>query len=184
MSPFQKGLCWPPEVDFLPCYHFLIHQPVFFSFWEEDCGGSLSQCMGSLLRLEGVSQLRCMRFSCCRAQALEHTGLLVVNVGSLVAVHGLSCPTVCGILVSYPGTEPIPTLEGGFLTTGSPGKSLFYFFHSIYLYQIFSFFKCLFPTTQTQNWNVSSMRVGAFSVSPALVSSMPGTVTWHVVDIR
>ena len=37
---------------------------------------------------------------------------------------GLSCPTACGILVPQPGIEPSsPELEGGFLTTGPPGKS-------------------------------------------------------------
>ena len=31
----------------------------------------------------------------------------------------------CGILMSWPGIEPTsPTLEGGVLTTGPPGKSL------------------------------------------------------------
>ena len=36
--------------------------------------------------------------------------------------HG--CPKACGLLVPCPGIEPeSPALEGGFLTTGSPGKS-------------------------------------------------------------
>ena len=40
-------------------------------------------------------------------------------------VSGLSCPVACGILVPRPGAEPVsPALEGVFLTTGSPGKSL------------------------------------------------------------
>ena len=43
---------------------------------------------------------------------------------SLVAAHRLSCPVACGILVPWPGIEPMsPALEGGFLTTGPPGKS-------------------------------------------------------------
>ena len=38
--------------------------------------------------------------------------------------RGLNCPTECGILVPQPGIEPMsPALEGGFLTTGPPGKS-------------------------------------------------------------
>ena len=43
----------------------------------------------------------------------------------------LSCPVatkwdLSGILVPRPGIEPMsPALEGGFLTTGPPGKSLF-----------------------------------------------------------
>ena len=36
----------------------------------------------------------------------------------------LSCLTACGILVPQPGIQPAcPALEGGFLTTGPPGKS-------------------------------------------------------------
>ena len=43
---------------------------------------------------------------------------------SLVAVRGLSCPAACGILLPPPGIKPSsPALEGGFLTTGPPGKS-------------------------------------------------------------
>ena len=39
--------------------------------------------------------------------------------------HGLSCPVAWGILVPRPGIEPVSlALEGGFLATGSPGKSL------------------------------------------------------------
>ena len=38
--------------------------------------------------------------------------------------HGLSCPTVCRILVPGPGIEPTcPALAGGSLTNGPPGKS-------------------------------------------------------------
>ena len=38
---------------------------------------------------------------------------------------GLSCPPACGILVPRPGIKPTTfALEGGFLTTGPPGKSL------------------------------------------------------------
>ena len=47
--------------------------------------------------------------------------------GSVVAAYGLSCPEACGILVPRPGIEPVsPALEGGFLTTGPPGKSPVY----------------------------------------------------------
>ena len=38
--------------------------------------------------------------------------------------HGLSCSTAYGILIPWPGTEPVsPALEGRFLTTGAPEKS-------------------------------------------------------------
>ena len=37
---------------------------------------------------------------------------------------GLSCPTVCGILVPWPGIEPTsPAMGGKFLSIGPPGKS-------------------------------------------------------------
>ena len=40
-------------------------------------------------------------------------------MGSVVVVHGFSCPMACGIL----GIEPVPpALAGRFLTTGPPGK--------------------------------------------------------------
>ena len=69
------------------------------------CTGSLWQCV----QYKG--------FSCCGTRALEH---------SLSMWRGLNCPESCGILVPRPGTKPTsPLLEGGFLTTGPPGKSPF-----------------------------------------------------------
>ena len=57
----------------------------------------------------------------CGMQAPECVGLVVVACG-------LSCPEACGILVPQAGIEPMsPALEGGFLTTGPPGKSLLYY---------------------------------------------------------
>jgi len=48
--------------------------------------------------------------------------------GSLTAIHGLSGPIACGILVPQPGIKPaFPALEGRFLTTGPLGKSKTYF---------------------------------------------------------
>ena len=44
--------------------------------------------------------------------------------GSLVAACELSCSMACGTLVLQPGIKPeSPVLQGGFLSTGSPGKS-------------------------------------------------------------
>ena len=68
--------------------------------------------------------------SACRLFVAAH-GLLsscdtwaVEREGSVVVAHGLSCPEACRILVPRPGIEPtFPALEGGFLTTGPPGKS-------------------------------------------------------------
>ena len=65
----------------------------------------------------GVWASHCDGFSCCELQVLGHTGTVLV-------VHGLSCPTACGILLPAPGIEPMsPALSGGFLTTQPPGKS-------------------------------------------------------------
>ena len=45
--------------------------------------------------------------------------LYLWHMGSLVATHGLSCPTAHGLLAPQPGIEPVsPTLKGRFLTTG------------------------------------------------------------------
>ena len=56
-------------------------------------------------------------------------------VGSAVAPWGLSGPKACGILVPLPSIEPASlVLEGGFLTTGPPGRSLFFFFLVLPLY--------------------------------------------------
>ena len=53
---------------------------------------------------------------CFGAQALG-------SAGSAVAGRGLSCPVVCGILVSRPEIKPMPpALAGRFLATESKGK--------------------------------------------------------------
>ena len=76
--------------------------------------------------------------SSCGVWAPEHVGSVVAacglsscgvrapgHVGSVVAARGLSFPVADGILVPQPGIKPTsPALEGGFLTTRSPGKSL------------------------------------------------------------
>ena len=52
---------------------------------------------------------------------------LVVSVHglSLAGAHGLSCPVARRILVPQPGIQPTsPAMEGRFLATGPPGKSL------------------------------------------------------------
>ena len=51
-------------------------------------------------------------------------GLSSCHVGAVVVARKLSCPAACGILIPQPEIEPAPTaLQGGFLTTGPPGKS-------------------------------------------------------------
>ena len=48
---------------------------------------------------------------------------LVHGLLSKTVAHGFSCPEAYGILVPGPGVKPAsPALEGGFLTTGPPGK--------------------------------------------------------------
>ena len=62
----------------------------------------------------------------CGAQALLWGAWLLSlwHLGSVVVTHWPGCPEACGILVPQPGIEPMsPALEGGFLTTGPPGKS-------------------------------------------------------------
>ena len=45
--------------------------------------------------------------------------------GSVAVVPTISCPAACGIPVSQSGIKPpSPALQGGFLTTRPPGKSL------------------------------------------------------------
>ena len=51
-------------------------------------------------------------------------------MGSVFVAHGLICPMVFGFLVPRPGIKPkFPALQGRFLTTGPPGKSLFSLLH-------------------------------------------------------
>ena len=48
---------------------------------------------------------------------------------SLISAHRLRSSAACGIIVPQPWFEPLsPALQGRFLTTGPPGKSLY--FHS------------------------------------------------------
>ena len=64
------------------------------------------------------------------------------RMGSVVAACGLSWPMACGISVPRPGIEPTsPALEGGFSTTGPPGKSL-----HLFLSVSFSSVKYMFNT--------------------------------------
>ena len=61
------------------------------------------------------------RISCCDTQILY-----LWPVGSVVAC-GISCSVAWSILFPWPGmepTHPLPALQGRFLTTGLPGKSM------------------------------------------------------------
>ena len=65
-----------------------------------------------------------------------------MNRDSLVAVHGsvvaaseLSFSAACRILVPSPGIKLMsPALQGGFLTTGPPGKSLYWRILMFFIY--------------------------------------------------
>ena len=60
----------------------------------------------------GNFSLQCVGFS------------LIVVLGLSIAALGLSHPEACGILVPWPGINPVsPALEGRLLVPGPPGKS-------------------------------------------------------------
>ena len=60
----------------------------------------------------------------CRARSLGLWASGIAAQRSVVAVRQLNCSVACGILVPQPriGVES-SALQGGFLTTGPPGKS-------------------------------------------------------------
>ena len=76
---------------------------------------------------------------------MQQAGSFLVCPGfSLVVAQG-AYPIACGILVPRPGIRLAPpALEGGFLTTGPPGKSPTL---------LFSVFKCLIPLGTSSEWN-------------------------------
>ena len=63
--------------------------------------------------------------SSCGVRAPERVGPVVCGTQALQLWRaGLAAPQHVGILVPRPGIEPAsPALEGGFFTTGPPGKS-------------------------------------------------------------
>ena len=97
---------------------FLKYLFILFIF---GCVGSLSCGMrdlslwrtGSLLRHAGFSLVVACRLQgawalwlwCAGSRARGRCSLR--HAGSLVVAHGLSCPTTCGILVPWPGIEPV-----------------------------------------------------------------------------
>ena len=121
MSLFSPKMLGVSLVSFLK--HLLIHHSVF------GCDEPHLRYAGPFPR--GVHVLHCRllsscaalsscgaRLSSCGVQALEHTR-------ASVKACGPSCPAAYGIRGPRPGIEPASlALEGGFLTTGPPGKSL------------------------------------------------------------
>ena len=106
--------------------HFLIQQ-LLFEHREQMIivvGVLILFCLcWSFLRHSGFLQLWHKGLCCCREWALEHMDSVIAALSSLVVVCVFTCPMACGILVPRPGIEPVSSaLEGGFLTTGPPGK--------------------------------------------------------------
>ena len=87
---------------------------------------------------------------CAQDLSLGMQRLWLWCTASLDGAHGLSscsarlsCPVACGILVPQPGIKLVsPTLKGGFLNPGPPGKSLDLFFslHHIVISDLLSVF--------------------------------------------
>ena len=65
-------------------------------------------------------------FRCGAQTVVVARGLQSVQA-SIAVTDKFSCCTACGILVPWPGIEPMsPALQGGFLTTGPPGRQMFW----------------------------------------------------------
>ena len=90
---------------------------LFIYFWPHWLFVAAHRLWVAALRLSPVAASR----GYCAAAACRLQG-----AGSIVVVHdGHSCPISCRIPVPRPGAEPVsPALQGRFLTTGPPGKSL------------------------------------------------------------
>ena len=66
---------------------------------------------------------------------MQHPEIFYCGAGSLVAACRLSCSVAYGILVPQPGTESVsPVLQGGFLTTELPGKSLSLLLKNLFIF--------------------------------------------------
>ena len=105
---------------------------------------------------------------------------------SLDVACRLSCPSACGILVPWPGIEPLsPVFKSGFLTTGLPGSpsnsSLFIpplrpappSLHAVFVAGIAPFSHASFPLHLRQSYYCTSSKAeyGTFSsVMPSEVS--------------
>ena len=81
------------------------------------------------------STVACGIFCCC-AQTLVAAHELRSSLASVIVAYRYSCFTVCGILVPWPRIKPeSPALQGGFFTTGQPGKSpAFFFFNRVVIH--------------------------------------------------
>ena len=122
VSPASAGRFSTAAPPGKPSFFFpnVFFKKIFYLF---GCIGSQLWHAGSFIVVRGLLSL----VAACGLQSAQAQQLQ--RVGSLVVACGLSCPVTCGILVSPPGIEPMsPALEGRFLTTGPPGKSLSLYF--------------------------------------------------------
>ena len=126
VSPFKNPLVHPylqlqPPVycnlfPFHVCVSFVLQRELWVPFSLIDffflCKFYLFGCVGSQWQHEGP--------------LLHHVRSFVpASPGSLVAARGLSCFTACGTLVLLSRIEPLSSaLQGRYLTSGPPGKSL------------------------------------------------------------
>ena len=98
----------------------------------------LSSCKKTNFILKNVFIWLCWVLVGMQDLLLRCTYYLVVArvpecMGAAAVAHTLHCPKACGILAPQPGTEPLsPALQGGFLTTGPPGKSQEFLKYSTY----------------------------------------------------
>ena len=96
-----------------PFFFFIIYLFVVASLLHE--GFLELREAGATLRCRAKTS-HCGGFPCCRAQAIGAWA-------SVVAAHGLTCPTVCGIVLKQ-GSNLCPLhWQGEVLSTGPPGKS-------------------------------------------------------------
>ena len=114
---FIRGLLW-----FLNLRTHVFHQ-VWNSLNPPSLAFSLSSLLGTLSRhlLYLLFKKIIYLFGCIRS-SLQHWGLF------LFGAQGFSCSLTCGFLVPKPGIKPTTlALQGRFLITGPPEKSLLYF---------------------------------------------------------
>ena len=132
------------KADFF-LYHWLT---IFFLVVLDLCCCTQASVFGErgLLSSRSAQASSCRGFSCCRARALGRVGfssrmqrLDSRSTGSVVAVHGLCCPTACGIFQDQ-GLNPASA--GGFLTSGPSGKSKSWI---LWQHGTANFLMCLLP---------------------------------------
>ena len=103
--------------------------------------------------------------------------------GGAAASHGLSCPLVHGIFIPQPGMEHAsPALEGRFLTTGPPGKTLCQhiafkkkdLFTYLYFWLHWIFFALLLLCSCSSNKIEKSCCYHCLSTKPLILSDFKG----------